>query len=92
MALTIELSSSYLTPLCGQWLVHGSSCWVRKVSGLYLRSESQLRIGADKCDPLVQLKQSIAMVSEGVDTMWFLPSALHEEVMKFKQTRVNGMI
>ena len=30
------------------------------------------------------------MTSNGVDTMWFLPSALNVNVMKFKQARVNG--
>ena len=30
------------------------------------------------------------MASKGVDTMWFLPSALNVQVMKFKQARVNG--
>ena len=51
---------------------------------------TQLRTGADKGNPTVQLKQSIAMASNGVDTMWFLPSALNVKVMKFKQARVNG--
>ena len=39
---------------------------------------------------LFQLKPSIAMASNGVDTMCFLPSALNVKVMKFKQARVNG--
>ena len=51
---------------------------------------TQLRTGADKGNPTVQLKQSIAMASNGVDTMRFLPRALNVKVMKFKQARVNG--
>ena len=51
---------------------------------------TQLRTGADKGNPTVELKQSIAMASNGVDTMSFLPSALNVKVMKFKQARVNG--
>jgi hypothetical protein len=30
------------------------------------------------------------MALAGVDTMWFLPSALNVNVKKFKQARVNG--
>ena len=30
------------------------------------------------------------MAVNGVDTMWFLPSALNVNVMKFAQARVNG--
>jgi hypothetical protein len=30
------------------------------------------------------------MAVTGVDTMWFLPSALNVNVMKFNQARVNG--
>ena len=37
-----------------------------------------------------ELKQNFAMASEGVDTMWLLPSALNVKAMKFKQARANG--
>lgn len=30
------------------------------------------------------------MAANGVDAMWFLPSALNVNVMKFNQARVNG--
>ena len=30
------------------------------------------------------------MAPEGVDAMWFLPSALNVNVKKFKKARVNG--
>jgi len=30
------------------------------------------------------------MALKGVDTMWFLPSALNVKVKKFNQARVNG--
>ena len=44
---------------------------------------NQLKTEADKGGPSIQLKQSFAMASNGVDTMWFLPSALSVKVMKF---------
>ena len=48
----------------------------------------ELRIGADKGNPIVLLKQSMAMTSKGVDAMRFLPSALNVNAMKFKHA--NG--
>ena len=51
---------------------------------------NQLRTGADKGNPTVYLKQSIAMAGDGVDAMLFLPSALNVIVKEFNQARVNG--
>ena len=51
---------------------------------------NQLRTRADKGNRTVSLKQSFAMATNGVDTMWFLPNALNVKVIKFKQARVNG--
>ena len=45
---------------------------------------------ADKWNPTGKLKRSVAIASEGVDAVRFLPSALDVEVMSFKQARTNG--
>ena len=51
---------------------------------------NQLRAGADKGNPTVQLRQSVAMASKGVDAMRYLPGAPNAKVMKFKCTFCKG--
>ena len=60
------------------------------LSGFPCAANNQLRSGADKGDPIAKLQQNIAMASEGVAAMRFLPSVLIAKVMKLKQARVNG--
>ena len=72
-------------------VAHGETCRTRNVCwDLPCAVNNQLRTGADKGNPIVQLKQSIAMASKGVDAVWCLLSALNAKVMKLKQSRVNG--
>ena len=53
LALILELSRSYSTPLGGQWIVHGTSCWARNALGYPCAVNNQLRTGADKGNPTV---------------------------------------
>ena len=50
---------------------------------------NQLRTGAI---PLFIEKQSIAMASNGVETVLFLPGALNVNVMKFTQARETAKV
>ena len=51
---------------------------------------NQLRTNTVKGNPIVYLKQSIAMAGNGVHAMLFLPRALNVKVKKFNQARTNG--
>ncbi len=54
----------------------------------YVRN-NKLKIGMNKGNLIVYLKQSIVIVVGNVDAMWFSPNAFNVKVKKFNQAQVK---
>ena len=65
--------------------LHGEDCWIWNIfRDVACITNNHFKIRKDKGNPIFLLKESIAIASEGVGAMCFLPSALNINVMNCK--------